>query len=84
MNSRQAKTLQDIFEEPTRSDIRWSAIESLLDALGAEKYEREGSRVAFVLNGKTGHFHRPHPRTVANKSAVDAVRKFLTAAEVQP
>ena len=84
MNSRQSKTLREIFEEPTRSDIRWLAIESLLMALGAEKHEREGSRVVFVLKGRRMHLHKPHPKHVANKSTVEDVRRFLASAEIEP
>jgi hypothetical protein len=81
MNSRQKRTLRAIFEEPTRADIKWSAIESLLKANGAERFERKGSRVIFVLNGVKALFHRPHPSPDANKSTVRDVREFLRSAE---
>jgi hypothetical protein len=84
MNKAQLRTLQSIFERPTRADIRWAAIESLVRALGGEVLERAGSRVAARLNGVTAVFHRPHPRPEAKKGAVDAVRQFLTNAGVKP
>jgi hypothetical protein len=46
--------------------------------------QREGSRIAFVLNGIHAVFHRPHPRPTASKGAVDAVRRFLLTAGVKP
>ena len=84
MNRAQQATLDAIFAHPTRADIRWSAIESLIRALGGEVMEHAGSRVAARLNGVTAVFHRPHPRPEAKKGAVDAVRQFLTNAGVKP
>jgi hypothetical protein len=84
MNRARQATLNDIFVRPTKANIRWSAIESLIRALGGEVTEREGSRVAARLNGVTAVFHRPHPRPDTKKGAVDAVRQFLTNAGVKP
>jgi hypothetical protein len=84
MNKAQESTLRAVFAKPTRADIRWSAIESLVRALGGEVTERAGSRVAARLNGLTAIFHRPHPRPETKKGAVDAVRQFLTNAGVKP
>ena len=84
MNKTQEATLNGIFARPTRADIRWSAIESLIHALGGEVMERAGSRVATRLNGVTAVFHRPHPQPETKKGAVDAVRQFLTNAGVKP
>ncbi len=84
MRRRHLTTLQAIFEHPTRANILWDDIVSLLHALGAEAYEREGSRVIFVLNGKRALFHRPHPRKETVKGAVESMRDFLTAAGVEP
>ena len=84
MNKAQQGTLKDIFLRPTKANIRWSAIESMIRALGGEVSERAGSRVAAKLNGVTAVFHRPHPRPETKKGAVDAVREFLTNAGVKP
>jgi hypothetical protein len=84
MNKAQQATLKAIFERPTRANIRWSAIESLIRGLGGDVNEREGSRVAARLNGITAVFHRPHPRPETKKGAVDAVRQFLYNAGVRP
>jgi hypothetical protein len=84
MNKKQQITLDSIFERPTRADIRWAAIESLMKALGGEISERAGSRIAVRLNGVIAVFHRPHPRPETKKGAVDAVRQFLTNAGVKP
>jgi hypothetical protein len=84
MNKAQQATLNAIFVRPTKADIRWSAIESLIQALGGEVTERAGSRVAARLNGVTAIFHRPHPRPETRKGAADAVRQFLINAGIKP
>jgi hypothetical protein len=84
MNKTQQATLSAVFERPTKANIRWSAIEVLIKALGGEVSERAGSRVAARLNGVTAIFHRPHPRPETKKGAVDAVRQFLVNAGVKP
>lgn len=83
MNSRHRRTLEAIFDTPVRSDIRWSAVESLVRALGGQVKRREGSRAAFILNGRTAVFHRPHPRPVAKKWTIRDVRDFLELAGVK-
>ena len=82
MNSAQRKTLAAIFVRPTRADIRWSDIEALVIGLGGTVEERAGSRVAVRLNGIVAVFHRPHPKPDTKKGAVDAVRMFLSNADV--
>ena len=84
MNAKHRRTLEAIFARPVPSDIRWSDIESLLDALGAERSEGRGSRVRFLLNGAEAVFHRPHPRPETNKGAVASVREFLKLAGIEP
>lgn len=62
VNSKQARTLDDIFADPLKSDIKWKDIESLIEALGGNVEQRSGSRVAFAIAGLSKTFHRPHPR----------------------
>jgi hypothetical protein len=84
MNAKQRRTLEAIFARPVPSDLRWSEIESLLVALGAERSEGRGSRVRFLLHGAEAVFHRPHPSPNTDKGAVAAVRRFLESAGVKP
>ena len=84
MNSKQRRTLEAIFEEPTRRDIEWVAVEGLLNALGAEISEGRGSRVRVALNDIRAVFHRPHPQKEAKHYQVKNVRDFLRAAGVEP
>ena len=84
MNSKHRRTLEAIFARPVPADLRWSEIEALLIALGAERSEGRGSRVRFLLNEAEAVFHRPHPKPETNKGAVASVREFLTTAGIEP
>ncbi|MGJ3502270.1 hypothetical protein PsalN5692_04101 (plasmid) [Piscirickettsia salmonis] len=82
MNNKHRKTLKDIFHNPIKASIVWSDIEKLLLALEAEVVERDGSRVAVILNGVKTTFHRPHPEKTTDKGAVKSIRMFLKNAGV--
>lgn len=84
MKAKHAKTLEAIFRRPVSGSIKWTAIEALLRALGAESEEREGSRVAFIWNGQVHVFHRPHPSPDTDKGAVVSVKRILEANGVTP
>ncbi len=77
MTNKHRKTLKSIFHDPVLSNIVWNDIEALFVALGAERFEGNGSRVRFVLNGIRATFHRPHPEKETDKGAVKSVRRFL-------
>ena len=82
LNSKQRATLQDIFEDPVKSNIDWSDVESLLKALGKIR-EGRGSRVRAFVNGKVATFHQPHPEKDTDKGTVKSVRRFLLEAGVR-
>ncbi|EEC0687306.1 type II toxin-antitoxin system HicA family toxin [Salmonella enterica subsp. enterica] len=84
MNKRHQKTLSDVFSRPVSSSIKWSDIEAMFIALGAEVHEREGSRVAVLLRGEKKIFHRPHPRPSTDKGAVNSIRIWLESLGVKP
>jgi hypothetical protein len=67
MTSKHQKTLELIYENPVRSDVSWSDIESLLLYIGAEISEGRGSRVRIALHGIRAVFHRPHPKRETDK-----------------
>ncbi|MFA6263222.1 MAG: type II toxin-antitoxin system HicA family toxin [Candidatus Babeliales bacterium] len=83
MNKKQRETLQAIFHEPIRANVKWADIESLLNYLGAEISEGGGSRIRVILNGVKAVFHRPHPRKDTDKGALVSVRRFLENAGIQ-
>ena len=76
--------LQAIFAVPTQSGINWSVIEAPLMVLGAERFEGNGSRIRFLLNGVKATFHRPHPQKETDKGAVVSVKRFLEAGGIKP
>lgn len=84
MSNRHRKTLEAIFENPVRSNVAWSDIEKMLQALGAELSEGRGSRVRIALWGVRAVFHRPHPQKETDKGALMSMRRFLTEAGVTP
>jgi hypothetical protein len=84
MAKKHQKTLEAIFADPVRSNIPWRDIEALLQAVGAEISEGEGSRVRIALNGVRAVFHRPHPQKETDKGAVRSMRRFLIEAGVTP
>ena len=84
MHGRHRRTLARIFTEPVPADLRWTDVEALLRAAGAEISEGAGSRVRVSLAGVRAVFHRPHPSPAMKRGAVRAVRDFLLAAGVRP
>ncbi len=84
MRRKHRATLVAIFAEPVRSNIRWSDIDAMLAAAGAEISEGRGSRVRISLGGVDAVFHRPHPRKETDKGAVRSMRRFLTEAGLEP
>ena len=78
------KTLDAIFKNPISANIKFKDIEGLLQALGADIQEREGSRIAVVLDGQVRVFHRPHPSPNTDKGAVMSVRKWLEQLGYEP
>lgn len=83
LGKKHQKTLDNIFENPIRSDVNWSDIEKLLLALEAELSEGRGSRVRIYLNNVRAVFHRPHPRNETDKGALKSMRRFLKEAGVK-
>jgi hypothetical protein len=84
MNSKQRKTLAAVFTDPVPGTVEWSAIESLLLAVGCQVIEGSGSRVRFVFGEMVATFHRPHPAKEAKRYQVRDARAFLIRIGVQP
>ena len=81
LNAKQQRTFDAIFTRPTRSNIPWKDIESLVRALGGRISEGRGSRVRILLNDRVGVFHRPHGAHPTVEGAVEDMRKLLEPAE---
>ena len=84
MSSKHARTLAAVFEEPTRANILWSDIVSMLVHYGCVLQEGAGSRVRVALNNKHAVFHRPHPQKETKRRTVRRLRVFLSSSGVKP
>ncbi len=84
MKRKHQKTLEQIFARPVSGSIKWSAIEALFIALGANISECEGSRIGVVLFGEVQVLHRPHPSPHTDKGAVTNIRKWFERNGVTP
>ena len=87
LSTRHCKTLCAIFQEPTRSDVRWADFVSLCKRLGADfpkSGKTSGSRRRIALRGRKAVLHKPHPDPVMKKGSVESAREFLENAGVTP
>lgn len=84
MNKKHERTLEAIFKLPVQPNVIWKDCEKLLEFLGAEISEGEGSRIRIFLNGRKAVFHRPHPRKETDKGALVSLRRFLENAGIKP
>ncbi len=84
MNSRQEKTLAAIFEEPVRNDIRWTAFESLMKALGGAVTAGSGSHRRIVLGELKFILVKPHPKPVLKVYQVRELRGKLEILGITP
>jgi len=84
MKRKHQKVLALIFQHPTSANIKWTDIEALFLALGAEITEREGSRIGVKLFGDRRIFHRPHTSPNTDKGAIASIRDWLKDNEVTP
>ena len=84
MNSKNRATLEAVFSQPTKANLKWSDIESLLVSVGAIVKEGEGSRVRITKGQNVLTTHRPHPGKEAKRYQVVDARFFLEALGVMP
>ena len=77
MNSKQSKTLKNIFSQPTKSNINWEDIEKFMLSIGAKIKEGKGSAGVFILKSKIFPFHRPHPQKEAKKYQIQNYQNYL-------
>lgn len=84
MKAKHKDIFKRIFSSPVQAGIAWKDIETMLNALGAEISEGNGSRVRIALNGVRAVFHRPHPHKETDKGAIVSMRRFLTEAGIKP
>lgn len=71
------KLLKKVLEKPSRSDVKFSEIESLLTSIGFKKKEGKGSRVKFYNDEKVIILHKPHPGNIVKRYMVEQIQNEL-------
>ena len=87
LSARHRRTLQRLFEEPTRADVDWDDFAGLVEALGGawmKPGHTAGSRRRAKLKDVKGLFHHPHLGSIIKKGSVESAREFLRRADVTP
>ncbi len=77
--SKKEKLLNKFLAGPTKSDLTYDELTTLLEALGYEKIEGSGSRVRF-FNKEIRDLillHKPHPGNILNKATVKDIQGKL-------
>jgi hypothetical protein len=82
MNKKQRKTYEALFTNPIRRNIVWDDVVSLIEALGGNVIQGDGSRVRFSLNEISLNIHSPHPQKELKRYQVKDVRTFLLKAGI--
>ena len=84
MNNKQRKTLTAIFEKPTPKNLEWTAVASLIQALGGQIKHNQGSKVRIELNHISLNIHSPHPQKEVKHYVICLLKEFLENAGVTP
>lgn len=78
MNSKLKRTLDAMFETPTRANIKFADIERLLVSLGGTLIESKGSAIRITFpDGVQFNAHRPHPQKEAKRYQVEDARAVV-------
>lgn len=78
MNSHQQKTLQSLFDNPVKKNIKWADVERLIVGVQGQIIQGDGSRVRIVFGEQSLNIHTPHPQKELKPYQVRAIRKLLT------
>jgi hypothetical protein len=87
LNPKQRRTLEEIFKNPTSSNIRSDDVKSLIESIGGSistKGRTSGSRIRIVVGEYYANLHDPHPGPVFCKAAVKDLRNFFEKMGVTP
>lgn len=82
MTKKHRRFLEEILNNPERSNVPWKEAEKVLVALGARVREGNFSRARVELNGVKAVFQRPSADKITNKNAVVSLARFLREAKV--
>ena len=85
MNNKLRRTLDAIFETPTRANIKFADIERLLVGLSGTLIESKGSAIRITFpNGVQFNAHRPHPQKEAKRYQVEDARSAIRLLGKEP
>ena len=85
MNNKLRRTLDAIFETPTRANIKFADIERLLVGLGGTLIESKGSAIRITFpDGVQFNAHRPHPQKEAKRYQVEDARSVIRLLGKEP
>jgi hypothetical protein len=81
--TKHADTLAAILAAPTKDNLDWRDIESMLDYYGAQITEGRNSRLRVRLTGVRASFHRPDEDRPATRPVVRSVARLLRTAGIE-
>ena len=77
------KNISFLEEKLNAQSLRLTNIEKLIESIGGQISQGNGSRVRFKIGEAKATFHRPHPSPDTNKLTVKDIRDFLIVAGVK-
>lgn len=75
LNNHHRQTLDALFAHPTRHNVQWKDVGSLLSAIGDIEEKHDG-RVAVTISGQTKVLGRPKHKDVGTEEVIE-IRQFL-------
>lgn len=90
MSNKHKKTLEKIFEIPTRNDISYREVKSLLEYFGGIIKNGKGSRRKLSIKTEkiakplVRSFHEPHGSNSFGEDQIERFRLFFTILEITP
>jgi hypothetical protein len=82
LSNHQRNTLRQLFQHPVSHNIEWSAVVSLLEAVGSVTEQPHG-KVAVVVGAETEFFDPPAHKDIDTQAVVN-LRRMLSGAGYGP
>lgn len=82
LNSHHTQTLDALFAHPTRHNLQWRDVGSLLSAIG-DVDEKHDGRVAVTIADSTVTLSRPRSKDVGTEEVLE-IRQFLKSVGYEP
>ena len=78
LSNHHRNTLRQLFQHPVSHNIEWSAVVSLLEAIGSVTEQPHG-KVAVTIGSETEYFDPPAHKDIDTQAVVDLRRMLSTA-----